>query len=172
VPVNSHAARRGALGWHPMSEELGNGRPDDADVLARPSRRSRPRRWDIALAIAAGGAVGGTMRHAVSALVPDGRGGFPWGTFAENVSGALLLAVLVVYLIEVWPPSRYVRPFLATGLLGGYTTFSTVMNETRELMVAGRGGIAVAYVAATLLAGLTATVVGLRLGRRATRVAR
>ena len=153
-----------------MAEHPSDDLPVDPDVPARPSRLHHPRRWDIALAIAAGGAIGGTMRHAVSGLVPDGNGGFPWGTFLENVSGAFLLAVLVVYLVEVWPPSRYVRPFLATGVLGGYTTFSTFMNEARELVLDGSGVVAFAYVAATLLFGLSATLVGLRLGRRATRV--
>ena len=153
-----------------MSDERDADLPVDPDVPARPSRASRPRQWDIALAIAVGGAIGGTMRHAVSVAVPDAPEGFPWGTFVENVSGALLLAVLVVYLIEVWPPSRYVRPFLGTGVLGGYTTFSTFMNEARELILDGNAVVALAYVAATLLAGLTATIVGLRLGRRAARV--
>jgi len=153
-----------------MAEHPSDDLPVDPDVPARPSRLNHPRRWDIALAIAAGGAIGGTMRHAVSVLVPDGDGGFPWGTFLENVSGAFVLAVLVVYLVEVWPPSRYVRPFLATGVLGGYTTFSTFMNEARELLLDGSVVVAFGYVAATLLFGLSATLVGLRLGRRATRV--
>jgi CrcB protein len=145
--------------------------PVDPDVEA-PRTPVRQRRWDVALAIAAGGAIGGTMRHAVSVVVPDGGDGFPWGTFVENVSGALVLAVLVVYLVEVWPPSRYARPFLGTGVLGGYTTFSTFMNEARELLLEGRGLVAFGYVAATLLVGLSATLAGLRLGRRAARVSR
>lgn len=155
-----------------MANERESDLPVGPDVPARPSRASRPRQWDVALAIAAGGAIGGTMRHAVSVAVPIGSNGFPWGTFVENVSGALLLAVLVVYLIEVWPPSRYARPFLATGVLGGYTTFSTFMAEAQELVVDGRSIVAGGYLAATLLAGLTATLLGLRLGRRVARVAR
>jgi CrcB protein len=153
-----------------MAEHPFDDLPVDPEVQARPSRGSHPRRWDVALAIAVGGAIGGMMRNAVSLLVPDGSDGFPWGTFAENVSGAFLLAVLVVYLVEVWPPSRYARPFLATGVLGGYTTFSTFMNEVRELLLDGTALVAFGYVAATLLAGLSATLVGLRLGRRAARV--
>jgi CrcB protein len=146
--------------------------PVDPDVPHRPVPRSRPRRWDVALAIAAGGAVGGTMRHAVS-LVFDARfEGFPWGTFVENVTGCLLLAVLMVYLIEVWPPSRYVRPFLGVGVLGGFTTFSTYMNETRELLLDGRAVIAFSYVAATLVAGILATWLGLGATRRLVGVSR
>lgn len=155
-----------------MAEHPFDDLPVDPDVEARPSRVVRERRWDVALAIAAGGAIGGTMRHAVSVVVPAGGDGFPWGTFVENVSGALVLAVLVVYLVEVWPPSRYARPFLGTGVLGGYTTFSTFMNEARELLLDGNGLVAVGYVAATLLVGLSATLAGLRLGRRAARVSR
>jgi CrcB protein len=154
-----------------MAESPFDDVPVNPDVPARPSRVNHSRRWDIALAIAAGGAIGGAMRHAVGLVVPD-SGGFPWGTFVENVSGAFVLAVLVVYLVEVWPPSRYVRPFLATGVLGGYTTFSTFMDEARELLLDGSGVIAFAYVAATLVLGMSAALIGLRLGRRVTRVAR
>lgn len=155
-----------------MADESYDDLPVDPDVLSRPTRRARSRQWDIALAVAAGGAIGGVMRHAVSVLVPGEEDGFPWATFVENVSGALLLAVLVVYLIEVWPPSRYVRPFLGTGVLGGFTTFSTFMNETRELLLDGAALTAAAYVAATLVIGLAATLTGLRLGRRAAGVRR
>lgn len=141
--------------------------PVDPDALPRPSRVGRPRRWDVALAVAAGGAVGGTLRHAVSVGLDTRFDAFPWGTFAANASGALLLAVLMVSLLEVGPPNRYLRPFLGVGLLGGFTTFSTYMNETRVLVQDGRPVVAFMYVAATLLVGLLLTWAGLRLTRRA-----
>lgn len=155
-----------------MSHDPDDDLPVDPDVLHRPVPRPRQRRWDVALAIAAGGAVGGTMRHAVSVVFDSRFEGFPWGTFTENVTGCLLLAVLMVYLIEVWPPSRYVRPFLGVGVLGGFTTFSTYMNETRELLLDGRAIVAFVYVAATLVAGLLATWMGLRASRRLAGVTR
>jgi fluoride exporter len=149
-----------------MTPEPVDDRPVDPEAMPPPSRADHQRRWDIAVVIAAGGAVGGAMRHGVSLVLDSSSDGFPWATFVENVTGCLLLAVLMVYLIEVWPPSRYVRPFLGVGVLGGFTTFSTYMNETRELLLGGRPVIAFGYVAATLVVGLLATWTGLRLARR------
>jgi CrcB protein len=168
VPARSSVVRfRWPLVSLPMAPEPPEDLPVDPDVLAPARRPPRPRRWDIMLAISVGGALGGSMRHAVSLAVPDGSGGFPWGTFLENVSGSLFLAALVVFLIEVWPPSRYLRPFLGVGVLGGFTTFSTFTNETRELLVAGEALVAFGYVGATLAVGLLATWTGLRVARRA-----
>jgi CrcB protein len=141
-------------------------------LLRRPASAARPRRWDLVLVIAAGGAVGGTMRHAVSLVLEPSPSGFPWGTFVENVTGCLLLAVLLVYLMEVWPPSRYVRPFLGVGVLGGFTTFSTFTNETRDLLLDGEVLVALSYVAATLVVGLLATWFGLRAARQMAGVGR
>jgi len=160
--VRASASLRSAT----MTPEPVDDLPVDPDRMARPSWAGHGRRWDIALVVAAGGAIGGAMRHGVGVVLDSGSAGFPWATFAENVTGCLLLAVLVVYLVEVWPPSRYARPFLGVGVLGGFTTFSAYMNETRELLLAGRPGIAFGYVAATLVVGLLATWTGLRLARR------
>lgn len=137
--------------------------PVDPDAEPRPSRPGRWKRWDVALAVATGGAVGGTLRHAVSVELDARFDAFPWGTFAANVSGALLIAVLMVCLLELRPHSRYLRPFLGVGVLGGFTTFSTYMNETRVLVQDGRVVVAFTYVAATLVVGLLLTWVGLRI---------
>lgn len=150
-----------------VSTEPRDDLPVDPDVLRRPSRGGHHRRWDVALVIAAGGALGGTMRHGVSVVLDERFEGFPWGTFVANVTGALALAVLMVYLLEVWRPGRYLRPFLGVGVLGGFTTFSTYMNETRVLLQGGQPLVAFAYVGATLLVGLLLTWAGLRLTRRA-----
>ena len=63
--------------------------------------------------------------------------------------------------IERWPPTVYVRPFAATGVLGAYTTWSTFMVETVLLLRAGRVGMAVGYVAASLAGGLAALYLGI-----------
>jgi fluoride exporter len=68
-------------------------------------------------AIAVGGGLGSVVRYLLSAAFPPGRG-FPWAIFAINVSGCFLLGALMVYLLHVWPPRRFLRPFLAVGLLG------------------------------------------------------
>ncbi|MGB9372640.1 MAG: fluoride efflux transporter CrcB [Jiangellales bacterium] len=140
--------------------------PVDPDVIRRPVQRGHQRRWDIALAIAAGGAIGGSLRYATGQLISSSERGFPWSTFTENVVGCFVLAALMVYMTDVWRPQRYLRPFLGTGVLGGFTTFSTYANETRELLQTGELMIAFLYVAGTVVVGLLATVVGLRGARR------
>ncbi len=130
-----------------------------------PSAAARERVWDIALAIAAGGALGGAARYAVSSVVPSSDGGFPWATFTENALGSFLMGILTVYLMEVWPPNRYLRPFLGVGILGGFTTFSAYTSEARALLLDGEGAMAVSYLFGSVAVGLTAVVAGLIVAR-------
>src|SRR3954447_20892995 len=71
-------------------------------------------RW-VALAVFAGGCVGGLMRYSVVKAWPEPHAGFPWSTFAVNVAGALLLGVIVVVATEVATSWRYLRPLLGAG---------------------------------------------------------
>jgi fluoride exporter len=130
------------------------------------------RHWDVLLVIAAGGAVGALGRWALDRLLPGDPPQFPWGTFLVNVAGSALLGGLLVLLVEVWPPHRYARPFSGVGLLGGFTTFSTVMAQGRALFAAGAPELAAAYVVGTLVAALAAAWAGLALVRHLTRGAR
>jgi CrcB protein len=122
-------------------------------------------RPDVLAAIAVGGALGGAARYLIerASAVPAGR--FPWATFAINVSGAFVLALLLVFVLDVWPPTRYVRPFAAIGFLGAFTTFSTWMVETTDLLGHDRPAVAAAYLAGSLVAGLAAVSLGLVVGR-------
>jgi fluoride exporter len=121
--------------------------------------------WDVGAVVAAGGALGGLARYGLNELLPRAQSGFPWSTFAENVSGCALLGALMVVLLEVRAPSRYLRPFLAVGVLGGFTTFSAYTAEVRGLLVGGRTQLAMAYLSVSLLAGVLATVAGIALAR-------
>jgi CrcB protein len=123
-------------------------------------------RWDVLLVIGAGGALGSLGRWAVNLALPSPSGGFPWATWVENVTGGLVLGALMVLILDFWPPSRYLRPFVGVGVLGGYTTFSTYMLDTHALFVEGHAATAVAYLFGTLLAGLVAVWAGV-LGARA-----
>jgi CrcB protein len=112
------------------------------------------------LAVALGGAVGALLRWALGEAVPDGTG-FPWTTFAINVTGSLALALL--------PRSGRVlrHPTLALalgpGLLGGYTTLSAYAEGTRGLLDDGRTWTALAYLLGTLAACLVAVALATRL---------
>jgi CrcB protein len=140
--------------------------------LWRTVRRVLTARWDVLLVIAGGGAFGSLARWELSQLLPPRAGAFPWATFTANMSGCLLMGVLMVFVVDVWPPSRYVRPFLGVGVLGGYTTFSTYMLDTRGLLVSGHVAVAGEYVFGSLLAGLAAVWLGLAGARLVVRSAR
>lgn len=119
------------------------------------------------LQVFGGGAVGTTLRLAlVTPLVAVADGGWPLATFVVNVAGAFLLGVLVV-LAETRPGLRARLPLLATGLLGSLTTFSALVVGTVLLAEAGHPFAAGAYLGGSVVAGLTAAALGLRvpLGR-------
>jgi len=123
----------------------------------------------LLVVIAVGGALGSLGRWAVSTVVGrvvgHGAGQMAWATWAENLSGAFLLGMLIVTVFQVRGSSRYLRPFLAVGVLGGYTTFSTYMLDTRDLLAAGHLPTALGYLLGTLLGGLAAVWAGLGAGR-------
>lgn len=158
--------------------------PDDPDQLALAGRAAggrsleirpttgRPRpeiqrrlRTDVLAAIAAGGALGAPARYEMTRLIHVAKGGFPWATFWTNVSGSLVLGFLLVLIIERFPPSRYLRPFFATGFLGAYTTFSTFMVDTATLTKDGDVGMAATYLVASVVVGLAAVWLGIMAGK-------
>ena len=113
------------------------------------------------IALALGGVLGAVSRYALSLALPTESDRFPWGTFLINVSGSFVLGCLLVMIIEQFPRGRLARPVIGTGFLGAYTTFSTFMVEAVELMRDGRPETAVAYLAASLFAGLGAVWLGM-----------
>lgn len=139
----------------------------DATIEDSRGRSFLTSRGDLLLVIGVGGALGSLARWGVGELVPWSGRTFPWATFIENVSGALALGILMVFVIEVWPPRRYLRPFLGVGLLGGYTTFSTYMLEARHLLAQAQVATAFAYLGGSLLAGLAAVWIGIGIARLA-----
>jgi fluoride exporter len=117
-------------------------------------------------AIAVGGGIGSVARYLLAAAFPAGHG-FPWAIFAVNVSGCFCLGLLIVYLLDVWPPRRFLRPLLAVGLLGGYTTFSTYAGGILTLLTAHAPALADAYALTTILGALIAVWCGMKTARTA-----
>jgi CrcB protein len=116
-------------------------------------------------AVSGGGVVGALARFGVQSACPAS----PWVTFAINVTGCLLIGALMVLLLEVWPPHPLLRPFLGTGVLGGYTTFSTYIVDIQHMLAQRAVVMAAAYLVATLIAALAAVYAGIALARTATR---
>jgi len=124
------------------------------------------------VAVALGGAAGAAARYALGLAFGDRPGSFPWTTFAVNITGCLALGVLVTGLVELSAPHRLLRPALGTGVLGGYTTFSTYAEQARALVANGRPGLAALYVLGTLVAALIAVRLGMLAVRAAVRLRR
>lgn len=117
--------------------------------------------WIIVVSLAFGGALGAIARYAISLGLPTDAGRFPWGTFFINVSGSFVLGFLLIMLIEQFPQGRLARPVIGTGFVGAYTTFSTFMVESVELVRAGDPETALAYLGASLVVGLAAVFIGM-----------
>jgi CrcB protein len=117
---------------------------------------------DLAV-IAVGGGGGAAARYAISRAEPVRAGTFPLSTFAINVAGALVLAVLLESLARRGIDSWWVRPFAAVGVLGGFTTFSTMCVEAMLLGRDGHVALAALYLAASVAAGVVVVTAGLRL---------
>jgi CrcB protein len=83
------------------------------------------------------------------------------------VVGCLLIGILMVLVNEVWPERRLVRPFLGVGVLGGFTTFSTYIVDIQRLTDRHASGVAMLYLAGTLIAAILAAAVGTGAARAA-----
>lgn len=139
--------------------------PVDPDAgVGRPSQ-SIFERLDVYAAVAVGGAVGSLARYGVAQAMPTVTNGFPTSTLLVNLVGSFVLGVVLVVLVERLPPSRYVRAFLAVGVLGAFTTFSSFVVATVQLMQHHHPGTAAAYVVLSVVAGLAVAWAGILVGR-------
>lgn len=116
-------------------------------------------------AVALGGALGSLGRWGVADVLPHSPGELPWSTVLVNLTGAVLLGLLLGLLAGPRPRHHLLRPLLGTGLLGGWTTFSTATLDAHALADAGRLPIAGAYLVGSVVVGLVAAWLGLRVGR-------
>ncbi|WP_197704522.1 CrcB family protein [Jatrophihabitans sp. GAS493] len=107
--------------------------------------------------MALGGGVGSLARYGLAQNVHSAADAIPLATLLTNLLGSLLLGVLVVAVTEIWSPHPLLRPALGTGVLGGFTTYSTFAVQSRGLPLA----TSVGYVAASVLGGLGCAYLGM-----------
>ena len=112
------------------------------------------------LLAAIGGAVGALARWAVSLAVPP-VAGWPWPTLLVNLTGCLLIGVLLAVLPSRFPSATWARPLLGVGVLGGYTTWSTFAVEVVRLTEDGAWVLGAAYLVTSLVGGVAAVATGL-----------
>ncbi len=110
----------------------------------------------VLLAVSAGGVVGAVSRYAITEAWPPAPRGFPWATWTINVTGCLLIGVLMVLITRFGRPGDLTRPFWGVGVLGGYTTFSTASVD----VLRAAPGTALSYLALTLIGALLAVWAG------------
>ena len=135
--------------------------PHVSDIDLRQARHhgpGRPRRGDVAAlgAVATGGAAGAAARYLIGVGWPTPAGAFPASTLAVNIIGCALIGVLMVLITDVWTRQRLLRPFLGTGVLGGFTTFSTYTVDIQRLVAGAHVGTALLYLVLTPLSALLA----------------
>lgn len=120
-------------------------------------------------AVALGGFAGAPLRYGVGTAFPHTTSEFPWPTFALNIVGAFLLGMLLQGLASAGDDTggrRRLRLLLGTGLLGTFTTYSTLALELDLLIDGGYPGLAAAYGAASAVAGLAAAGAGMLIAGR------
>ncbi|MEO8363714.1 MAG: fluoride efflux transporter CrcB [Ilumatobacteraceae bacterium] len=127
----------------------------DPDSLPR---QNRGRQIDIVAAVGLGGALGTLARYAIAVALPVELRQIPWSTLIINLSGSFLIGI-VMFLVLRSSSSRYMRPFLVIGVLGGFTTFSTFAVESVQL-VRQRPLIAVIYLLVSVIGGALSVLAG------------
>ncbi|HYN55753.1 MAG TPA: CrcB family protein [Motilibacterales bacterium] len=125
-----------------------------------PASRPIPPAWLVYLAVFAGGMLGGATRYLIDLVIPAQPGQVPWGILGINLLGAFALALLLSGWVRRGHVTHPWRPFLATGLLGSFTTWSTFMADTYRLVVEGAEALAVSYVLGATALGVGAAALG------------
>ena len=119
--------------------------------------------WQQLALVMCGGALGAGGRFWLGGALLRRLGeGMPWGTLAANLIGSFAIGFLAVWLESRGPQALYWRAFLIVGVLGGLTTYSSLMLEVLLLSRGPRSTVALAYLGATLVLGLLLVWLGTR----------
>jgi CrcB protein len=120
----------------------------------------------VVVAVAVGGAAGSLARYGLDRFIEHHViTVFPWSTFTINVTGCFLAGLAVAALVDRHHLPPWVRIGIVVGFLGAYTTFSTFSQETRDLLAAGHGALAVMNALGSTFVGVSAVIAGIALGR-------
>lgn len=123
--------------------------------------------WQALLLVALGGALGSVARHLASLGVARWSGpGFPWGTLFVNIAGSLLIGLVMAWVLKAGEARENMRLLLVTGVLGGFTTFSSFSWETWRLLEDGRLAAAGANILLSVGLCLLGTAAGVMLARQ------
>ncbi|MCO5071231.1 MAG: fluoride efflux transporter CrcB [Rhizobiaceae bacterium] len=121
--------------------------------------------WNIAF-VALGGAIGASARHLANGLMMRLAGpSFPWGTMTVNILGSFIMGVFIEVLARRFNASNELRLFVATGMLGGFTTFSAFSLDFAVLFERGAIFPAFGYAFASVAGSMVAIFLGLWLAR-------
>jgi len=116
--------------------------------------------------VALGSALGGVARFLLGGLVQRLTGGtFPLGTLIINITGSFLLGLVYRYAVDSAAITPEIRAFLAIGICGGYTTFSTFSYDSVRLLEDGETTRALAYIGLSVVLSLGAAMLGIAAGR-------
>lgn len=120
----------------------------------------------IYLVVFLGAGLGGVLRQAVNVAAARLLGfGFPWGTLTVNIAGSIAMGLLAEFFVVKSGLPQELRLFLTTGILGGFTTFSTFSLDAVTLWERGQWGLAAGYVGLSLILSMAGLVAGLTLIR-------
>src|ERR1700735_59623 len=147
-----------------MPSRPGDG--DDPDLLDQPTLPALGWSATTLAAIFVGGAVGTLLRYLLEVHHPIGPGGFPWPTLTVNLTGSLAIGLILPLTEHLSHRLPLVRPLFVVGLLGGWTTYSTLAVEATLLTKDGHVGTSLAYLAATIFGGVALVVIGHGAGKR------
>ena len=118
------------------------------------------------LLVALGGGIGAALRHLSGLMAIRLMGtAFPWGTLFVNVAGSFAMGLLIGWLVKKGSATTDMRLFLATGVLGGFTTFSAFSLDVANMWERGAGMHAFGYILASVLLSIFAVFAGLWLVR-------
>ncbi|RZU33736.1 fluoride efflux transporter CrcB [Blastococcus saxobsidens] len=118
------------------------------------------------LLAALGGALGALGRWSLAGALPSSPAGWPWATFLVNLTGCLVMGMLLAWLAHRSPEPPWARPFLGVGVLGGWTTYSAFAVEVVGLVKDGVAVLAAAYVLASVIGSVAAVALGASVVRR------